>query len=49
MVWTKVDDSVDTISGFIEAVVRISDAVLIPEVIAEEWAFQIFQKRVKVT
>ena len=32
----KVKDSVGTISGIIEAELRISDAVLIPEVITEE-------------
>ena len=37
-------DSVDAVSGIIEAGLGISDAVLIPEEIKEDWAVQIYQK-----
>ena len=43
----EVKGSVEAVSGIIEAVLRISDAVLIPEVITEEWAVHIFQKELK--
>ena len=47
MAWTGLKDSVDVVSGIIEAGLRISESVLIPELITEEWAVHIYQKELK--
>ena len=42
-------DSVDAVSGIIEAGLKISDSFLILEVITEELAVQIYQKELKTS